>query len=66
MRIGHNTEYGVERSEQFRLRLEGAMRREEDPRIKKAENKHTEFQEDVMNDKEAFTKKAVDTRRGGA
>ena len=44
------------------------MRREEDPRINRAEDKHTHFQEEVMQAKKAIDKraaKAARTRRGG-
>ena len=37
-------EVGTKHSEQFRKRLENEMRRESDPRIKRAEDKHTEFE----------------------
>ena len=67
MRSGH-AEDGSKHSEQCRERIEGEMRREEDPRIKRAEDKHTHFQEEVMQAKTATDKraaKAARTRRGG-
>ena len=67
MRSGH-AEDGSKHSEQCRKRIESEMRREEDPRIKRAEDKHTHFQEEVMQAKKAIDKraaKAARTRRGG-
>ena len=61
-------EDGSKHSEQCRKRIEAEMRREDDPIIKRAEDKHTYFQEDVMKAQKTIEKraaKAARTRRGG-
>ena len=49
-------------------RLEPEMRRESDPRIKRAEDKHIEFEADKMSAQEAIDARraAEAARRGGA
>ena len=49
---------GTKHSEKCRQRLETEMRRENDPRIKRAEDKHTELEADKMRAQEA-----IDARR---
>ena len=69
MRSGKGAEDGSTHSEKCRQRIETEMRRENDPRVKKAEDKHTEYQEEVMRAKAALdtkTRTAGATRRGGA
>ena len=39
---------GSKHSEKCRIRIEAEMRREADPRVERAESKHTGFQEEVM------------------
>ena len=68
MRAG-KAEDGSKHSEACRKRIEAEMRREHDPRIKRAEDKHTHFEEEVLRAKEAIdkkAKKAARSRRGGA
>ena len=57
MRAG-KAEDGSKHSEACRKRIEAEMRREHDPRIKRAEDKHTHFEEEVLRAKEAIDKKA--------
>ena len=68
MRAG-KAEDGSKHSEACRRRIEAEMRRENDPRIKRAEDKHTHFEEEILRAKEAIdkkAKKAARSRRGGA
>ena len=55
-------------SEQCRKRIDTEMRRENGPRVQRAEDKHTHFQEYIMKAQEALDKRAAKARlrRGGA
>ena len=67
MRSG-KAEVGTKHSEKCRQRLETEMRRESDPIIKRAEDKHTEFEAENMSAQEAIDARraAEAARRGGA
>ena len=67
MRSGKG-EVGTKHSEKCRNRLENEMRRESDPRIKRAEDKHIEFEAERMSAQEAINARraAEASRRGGA
>ena len=58
---------GAKHPEQCRKRIESEMRREDDPRIKRAEDKHTEFEAEKMQAQEAIDARraAEATGRGG-
>ena len=66
MRSGKG-EDGSKHSEKCRKRLEGEMRRGNDPRIKRAEDKYTVFEEEVMRAQESVdrTRSKDAARRGG-
>ena len=67
MRNGQ-AEDGSKHNEKCRRRIENEMRREGDPRVKQAEDKHTAFQEEMLKAKEAIdrrTRNAARSRRGG-
>ena len=53
MRNGQG-EKGTKHNEKCRKRLENEMRRESDPRIKAAEDKHTEFEAEKIQAQEAI------------
>ena len=58
---------GAKHSEKCRQRIETEMRREADPRVKRAEDKHTELEAEQMQAQEAIDARrtAEATRRGG-
>ena len=58
---------GTKHSEKCRKRIETEMRRESDPRIKRAGDKHTEFEVEKMRAQEAIDarRSAEATRQGG-
>ena len=62
MRAG-KAEDGYKHSEACRKRIETEMRREHDPRTKRAEDKHIHFEEEVLRAKEAIDKKAKQAAR---
>jgi hypothetical protein len=66
MRTGKG-EDGAKHSEKCRTRLEGEMRREHDPRIKRSEDTYTEYEEEVLRAQESIdrTRSADVARRGG-
>ena len=64
MRAG-KAEDGSKHSEACRKRIEAEMRREYGPRMKRAEDKHGHFEEEVRRAKEAIDKKVNKTARSG-
>ena len=58
---------GSKHSEKCRQRIETEMRREDDPRVKRAEDAYTEFEAEKMRAQEAiYTRRATEAaRRGG-
>ena len=66
MRTGKG-EDGANHSEKCRKRLEGEMRRDNDPRIKRSEDTYTEYEEEVLRAQESIdrTRSPDAARRGG-
>ena len=66
MRNGQG-EKGTKHNDNCRRRLENEMRRESDPRIQAAEDKHTEFEAEKIKAQEAIDARqaAEAARRGG-
>ena len=58
---------GAKHFEKCRKRIESEMRREADPRVKRAEDKHTDYEAEKMQAQEAIDARraAEATRRGG-
>ena len=60
-------EDGAKHSEKCRQRLDGEMRRDNDPRINRSEDKYADLEEELLRAQESMNKKrsAEVARRGG-